>query len=165
MTSDLQAKIAAAWRLYLGVPYYFGGESRSGIDCSGLIRCGWTELGVWPFDNEATEKVQDRDATADMIWRSCVRIPWEEREPGDAVCYGKPERATHVVGVLSRDELIGANGGRPPQPEESPEEYREAMRVAGARVKITPSTYRAFDRLGVVRSPLVAVTLVRPTFI
>lgn len=36
----LRADYTSALRSYEGSPYYWGGESRRGIDCSGLIRCG-----------------------------------------------------------------------------------------------------------------------------
>ncbi len=38
--------MVAAAKKYLGVPYVFGGESRSGMDCSGLVQTVFKDLGV-----------------------------------------------------------------------------------------------------------------------
>jgi cell wall-associated NlpC family hydrolase len=38
--------VVAAAEKYLGVPYVFGGESRSGMDCSGLVQRVYADVGV-----------------------------------------------------------------------------------------------------------------------
>jgi len=38
--------VVAGAKKYLGVPYVFGGESASGMDCSGLVQTVFGELGV-----------------------------------------------------------------------------------------------------------------------
>jgi len=40
------ADVVSGARKYLGVPYVFGGESASGMDCSGLVQTVFGELGV-----------------------------------------------------------------------------------------------------------------------
>ncbi|WP_209561741.1 C40 family peptidase [Frigoribacterium sp. PvP032] len=40
------ADVVSGARKYLGVPYVFGGESASGMDCSGLVQTVFKELGV-----------------------------------------------------------------------------------------------------------------------
>lgn len=145
--------IAEYWRTYKDVPYYIGGESKTGMDCSGLVRVGWTAFDVWPFDNDATAIPQDRDATADMIWRACPKVLWDDRRAGDAVCYGGQGSCFHIVGVLDPQTFIGANSGRRKRPDESHEAYVAAMKAADAKVKIVPESYWATRRLGVVRAP------------
>ena len=145
--------VAEFWRTFTGVPYYIGGESRTGIDCSGLIRRGWSEFDVWPFDNDATAIGQDRDATAQMIYQTCPKVLWDDRRAGDAVCYGSGSQCFHIVGVLDADTFIGANSGRRRRPDETPEAYVAAMKAADAKVKIVPASYWAVRRLGVVRAP------------
>lgn len=135
------------------MPYRWGGESRQGVDCSGLVRRGWGEFGVWPFDDLTTPVPQDRDATAHMIWEHCFKILWQARRPGDVVCFGENGRCRHVVGVLPGRQLIGANRGRAPFQGESADAYAVAMKARGARVKVTPASYWARKRLGVVRAP------------
>lgn len=38
--------VAAAAKKYLGVPYVFGGEDGSGMDCSGLVQRVYADLGI-----------------------------------------------------------------------------------------------------------------------
>lgn len=40
------AGLVQAAKAYLGVPYVWGGESRSGMDCSGLVQRAMADLGV-----------------------------------------------------------------------------------------------------------------------
>jgi len=40
------ADVAAAAQRYLGVPYVFGGEDGSGMDCSGLVQRVYADLGI-----------------------------------------------------------------------------------------------------------------------
>ena len=40
------ADVVASAEKYLGVPYVFGGEDGSGMDCSGLVQCVYADLGI-----------------------------------------------------------------------------------------------------------------------
>lgn len=40
------ADVAAAAKKYLGVPYVFGGEDGTGMDCSGLVQRVYADLGI-----------------------------------------------------------------------------------------------------------------------
>ncbi|TFB66308.1 C40 family peptidase [Cryobacterium sp. Hz9] len=40
------ADVVASARKYLGVPYVFGGEDSSGMDCSGLVQTVYADIGI-----------------------------------------------------------------------------------------------------------------------
>jgi cell wall-associated NlpC family hydrolase len=75
----------------LGVPYLWGGTSRSGIDCSGLTQHVWAVAGV---KIPRTVRAQARAGT---------EVPLNKAEPGDLVVY-YPTR--HHVGIYVGDDLV-----------------------------------------------------------
>ena len=70
---DKLRRAADAW---LGVPYHFGGQSRSGIDCSGFVRQIFTEVyGVkLPHNSSAIYKLGTSVSKSDL-------------KPGDVVFF------------------------------------------------------------------------------
>lgn len=46
VASGSGADVVEAAKKYLGVPYVFGGEDRTGMDCSGLVQTVFKDLGV-----------------------------------------------------------------------------------------------------------------------
>lgn len=93
-TSAAQAIVSAAWS-YVGVPYVYGGTSRSGIDCSGLtMRC-----------HEAAGISIPRTSGAQAGSGKSVGS-LSEALPGDIICY-----PGHVAIYLGNSRVIHA-----PQP-------------------------------------------------
>lgn len=68
------ADIVAQAKNYLGVPYVFGGEDETGMDCSGLVQRVLADLGI-----DAPRVVQDQ---ADIG----VEVPsLDQAQPGDLI--------------------------------------------------------------------------------
>ncbi|MGA2528645.1 MAG: C40 family peptidase [Acidimicrobiales bacterium] len=77
---------------FLGVPYVFGGASKTGVDCSGLTMLAWASAGI-SLVHSAT-----------LQWEESVPVPLDQLEPGDLLFYhfahDGPGAITHVVMYL-----------------------------------------------------------------
>lgn len=81
-------------RLFIGVPYLYGGEDRGGMDCSGLVYNVLRRLGLNP----------PRVAAAQARW--AVPISADGARPGDLVFHGNP--ATHVGIYVGNGRMVDA---------------------------------------------------------
>ena len=87
-----RAKVLAEAQSWLGVPYRFGGNTRSGIDCSGLTLQVFATVGVHlPRVSYLQAKRGRRVASP---------------QPGDLVAFGSP--ADHVGIYLGNGQMIDA---------------------------------------------------------
>lgn len=69
------AVAVAAAESYLGVPYVWGGASRAGVDCSGLVMLAWQAAGVSLVHSAALQ------------YDESVHIPLDQVQPGDLLFY------------------------------------------------------------------------------
>ena len=108
-------------RVFLGAPYLWGGMTRRGIDCSGLVHMAHRRLGrLLPRDADQQE------AAAQEV---------SEPRYGDLATYGR-EAATHVAFWLGAGRILHAAGGRGVVAEAEPDDL---VAVRRAFVRIDPS--------------------------
>lgn len=87
--SDLSQRFLSTVESFKGVPYVWGGESRSGVDCSGLIQLAAREVGV------------NIPRTTTTQWAALPHVPASQVQPGDLVYFtGADPPSPGHVGVV-----------------------------------------------------------------
>jgi len=87
------ADVVAEAKTYLGVPYVWGGESRSGIDCSGLVQASYHKLGI-DLPRIAADQAHEGTEVPSLA----------QAQPGDLLTFGNP--AYHIAIYLGDNKLI-----------------------------------------------------------
>jgi len=86
-------------RKFLGLPYFWGGTSSFGFDCSGFTQmlCRWRGMTV------------PRDADPQMRWEGMAEVRREDLAPGDLLYFGEPgKKITHAGMYIGDGEFIHA---------------------------------------------------------
>lgn len=94
-SSAVAAAAIEAAESYLGVPYVWGGASRAGVDCSGLIMLAYEAAGI------------DFPHYSGAMYEDTERVPLYDIEPGDLLFYG-PGGDEHVAMYVGHGEMIEA---------------------------------------------------------
>lgn len=92
--SGRRAEVLSAASTWLGVPYEFGGNTRHGIDCSGLTLQVFATVGVHLPRVSWMQSKRGR------------RVSAAQAQPGDLVCFGRPVK--HVGIYLGGGQMIDA---------------------------------------------------------
>ena len=101
ITGKNGSSIVAIAQSMLGVKYKFAGCSRSGIDCSGLVKYCYAQIGI-RVPHGATQ-----------IWKhSGVTVPRSALKPGDVVCYSKGSICPHVAIYVGGGQIIHASDSK-----------------------------------------------------
>lgn len=86
---------------YVGVPYYFGGTSPRGFDCSGFTRYVFASIGV------------DLPRTADSQYNLGRPVSADRLQPGDLVFFETYESGPSHVGIyIGNSQFISATSSR-----------------------------------------------------
>ncbi len=98
-SSDKAEKVISTARTFIGTPYKYGGMTRSGMDCSGLLINSFTVVKVnLPRSSEAQSKVG-------------TQVKMNDLKPGDLVFFAtgnKKNEITHVglvTDVKAKDNI------------------------------------------------------------
>ena len=89
------ADVVADAKKYLGVPYVFGGESDSGLDCSGLVQKVFKDLGVSVTRGVSTQKLQGEAVQGGLA----------NAQPGDLIVF---KGGGHIAIYAGNDMVIHA---------------------------------------------------------
>lgn len=82
-------------KAYMGSPYVLGGESKSGIDCSGLIYMAAQQSGLGKLPR-----------TAKTQYSIAKKITDSQREPGDLVFFQANNTISHVAIYLGDNQVL-----------------------------------------------------------
>jgi cell wall-associated NlpC family hydrolase len=85
--------VVADAKQYLGIPYVWGGETTTGMDCSGLVQKTFADLGVH-LPRVAADQAHEGTPVASMA----------DARPGDLLFFGEP--AYHVAIYAGDGKLI-----------------------------------------------------------
>jgi hypothetical protein len=140
-----RSRVVDSARSYLGTPYLYGGTTRSGIDCSGLVAAVYSEsLGA------------ALPRTARSLYGFIEAVPRKDLEPGDLIFFNTTASLAHV-GIYEGDDYFihaASEGPRTGVIESSLSEAYWTRRYAGAGRILPPGEY-----LGLILTASLAPSL------
>lgn len=131
VTDTQTASLIAEARKWIGVPYLYGGNTRAGVDCSGLM----CELFLKVYNIKLP-----RSSAAQQQY--CQGVGRNDLEPGDLVFFstnGRRNVVSHVGLYIGNDRMIHASGSRGVMESGLGEQYFSNNYHSGGRVVKTLS--------------------------
>jgi cell wall-associated NlpC family hydrolase len=89
-------RAAAAAIRQVGVPYRYGGASRTGFDCSGLVHFAYAQAGA------------RTPRTTGDLWRQLAPVSLEDLRVGDILFFDIAGKVSHVGIYLGEDRFVHA---------------------------------------------------------
>jgi cell wall-associated NlpC family hydrolase len=122
------AQLVELSKLFLGLPYTWGGTSSFGYDCSGFVQmlCRRAGVGI------------PRDAQPQADWSDMAKVQKADLQPGDLLYFGSSDRKiTHTGFYLGNGEFIHSTTNHHPvlQVSRLAEEHWTKLFVAARRWK------------------------------
>ena len=97
----LEKKLLVAFNNWRGTKYSFGGDSRSGIDCSALTRRIYREVFNYELPRVSTQQIQKGK-----------RVSAQNLKPGDIVFFKIDGRTNHTAVYIGNSLFINASSSK-----------------------------------------------------
>lgn len=120
--SEIQKKIVKNADTWLGTPYAWGGNTKSGVDCSGFVKQVYSTVGY------------DLPRTAATQYEYSEKISTSELKCGDLVFFKKNDKISHVGIYIGGNEIIHSASGKGVVRQSFSDTYLQSIYYAAGRV-------------------------------
>lgn len=90
-------KIINDAKQFLGVPYEWGGESPSGLDCSGFVKVVFAKQGIQLPHLADSQARLGQEIYTGSGWN----VPWDKLKPGDTISFGSSAMHYTHIGIYA----------------------------------------------------------------
>lgn len=147
MARDLVSE-AGNW---IGTQYVYGGSSRAGTDCSGLVMSVYHDVCGLKIPRTTRDQV-----------KYCTQVARNKLRPGDLIFFGNggsPENVSHVGMYVGNGRMIHASSSRGVIISGFESGYWADRYATGARVEAAPGAYASLGKSKKTVTPTTVTTL------